>query len=203
MSLFLKNSNKKSSDYNNCHAIDPSIKFYTPEILLDALVINDIASNLTEDSRFLVFGLGHDSCMWFNLCPNTCFVEHNPKYINKALEYIPKANIVHCKYKGISVWNSFGMTEERLSSLPMPPELEGAEPFDVILIDGPTGYNFFLSGRMLPCYWAMKHFSQPGTLVYIDDSERKLESYCIDRFFKGKVSQSFPSRDGCVKIAME
>ncbi|NDC96060.1 hypothetical protein EB118_26505 [bacterium] len=36
---------------------------------------------------------------------------------------------------------------------------------------------------------------QPGTSIYVDDSERKLESMCIERYLKSKLTKVFYERE--------
>lgn len=41
------------------------MNFYNSNIQLDKKVINDVFSNITPDTKMLVFGLGYDSKMWY------------------------------------------------------------------------------------------------------------------------------------------
>lgn len=140
--------------------------------------------------------------MWFNTCPNTYFVEHNDRYIKKSRAYIPDDHIIKCSYKNITLCKSKSLSDQQLVDYPMPERLLELTPFDMILIDGPTGYRFYLPDRLLPCYWAGKYLSRPGTLVYLDDTHRDLESYCVRRFLKNQVVKTFPGREGCTKIIL-
>ena len=51
---------------------------------LDKKVINDIFLNFNDNTKFLVFGLGYDSKMWYHGNKNTYFVENNKKYVVKG-----------------------------------------------------------------------------------------------------------------------
>jgi len=55
--------------------------------------------------------------------------------------------------------------------------------------------------RLIPFYWS-NLLSKPGTLIYIDDSSRKLESYCIKKYFNDNIKEIFLNRNKCTKIFM-
>ena len=176
------------------------MKFYNKNIQLDIKVINDIEKNTTESTRTLIIGLGYDSKMWYNLNPNTYFVENNEEYIKLNEKDIPLNNIIKYNYdKNINVYNSFNLDDNKLLDYNIPKKLLELGPFDIILIDGPEGWNGESPGRLIPCYWAMKYLSK-NSIIYIDDANRKLESYCIDRFFKDNEKKYFQQRNGCCKI---
>lgn len=44
------------------------------------------------------------------------------------------------------------------------------------------------SGQLILSYWS-KFLSKSGTLIYIDDSNRKLENYCIKKFYNNKFKK--------------
>jgi len=75
-------------------------------------------------------------------------------------------------------------------------------PYDIILIDGPEEYTLESPGRRLPCFWTKHFLSKPGTLVYLDDVKRQLESFCIKTYFNDNKKLFFPNRLGCCKILM-
>ena len=64
----------------------------------------------------------------------------------------------------------------------------GSTRWDIILIDGPAGYEPDKPGRSLPIYWAHK-YSDPHTHIFVDDYERPLEREYCD-FFLGKARAS-------------
>ena len=80
-------------------------------------------------------------------------------------------------------------------------KLKNLAPFDIIIVDGPEGYSNEKPGRLIPCYWSTL-LSKKGTIIYIDDANRKLENYCINKFFTDKEKQIFNERDKCTKIFM-
>ena len=72
-------------------------------------------------------------------------------------------------------------------------------PFDIIIVDGPEGYSLEKPGRLIPCYWTTM-LSKPGTIVYVDDANRELETFCIKKYFKDYPKKIFNKRNKCVKI---
>jgi hypothetical protein len=176
--------------------------YYNAKIQTTRVVIDEIATNSYPDKKMLVFGLGYDSNLWYNLTgKNTYFVEDNQAYIdlNKSIE---SSHILHHVYKGITVPSSFKLSDSAIEAFPMPSELARLAPFDLIYIDGPTGWNPNCPGRLLPMYWSKNFLSKEGTLVYIDDCKRPLETYCIDKFFKENVKEFFDVGQGCMKIIL-
>lgn len=176
-------------------------KYYNPKIQTSLNIIKEIINETRSktNAKMLVFGLGYDSPLWSNLTNNnTFFVENNNEYV-KLNDSIDKDKIIIFDYKGITVESSFGMTDEEIENFQIPQKIIDSGPYDVIFIDGPPGYRNDLPGRLLPIYWSKKLLSKNGT-IYIDDSKRKLEAYCIDRFFENNNITYLNERDGCVKI---
>jgi hypothetical protein len=142
-------------------------------------------------------------------------IQHHDKYIKAVIDkedfskikdsnwhftansYISHTHIIHYEYL-TTCETSF---DAELHTFQVPTTLTNEAPFDIILIDGPEGYRKDKPGRLLPCYWATL-LSKPGTIVYIDDSSRELEKYCIQKFFGNKVKEIFPEREECTKLYM-
>jgi glucuronoxylan 4-O-methyltransferase len=174
------------------------MEFYNSKIQLDKKVIDDVFSNLKNDTKMLVFGLGYDSKMWYEgNNKNTYFIENKKEYIDLNLNDIPMNNIINYQYN-TSVEKSFKLTDNEIIKYEIPDKLKKLSPFDIIIIDGPEGYSNQTPGRLIPCYWATL-LSKKGTIIYIDDSRRHLENYCINKYFQDKEKQIFNERDGCVK----
>jgi hypothetical protein len=175
------------------------MEFYNSKIQLDRRVINDIFSNFKKDTKLLVFGLGYDSKMWYEgNNKNTYFVENKKEYIDLNIKNIPIDNIIQYNYD-ITVESSFKLTDNDIMKYKINNKLKELAPFDIIIIDGPEGYSNTKPGRLIPCYWSTL-LSKQGTIVYIDDANRKLENYCINKFFLNKEKKYFIERDGCIKI---
>lgn len=182
-----------------------NIPNYNDKIQLDQAIIKDIFSYFSDNPKFLMFGCGHDTKMWAEANPNTYFVESNPKYINLARQSVASENLIPVKYN-TTVSKSLLMTDEEIAGHPVPAKIATEAPYDIVLIDGPAGYTSGRPGRLMPCFWA-KLFTKEGSLVYVDDSHRNLESYAIQKFFADKhkivnVDKDYGKKSGgrCTKI---
>jgi hypothetical protein len=195
---------KKSKEYYESYKnsfIKKFNQFINPNIQISKKVIADILMNC-ENKKMLVFGLGYDSDLWYNSTnKNTFFVEDNPKYIalNKNID---ANNIIYYQYKGINVKNSLKLTEEQIDGIKPPEEIIALAPFDIILIDGPTGFDDGCPGRLLPIFWSKKYLSKQGTLVYVDDASRNLEKKCINKYWLNNTKLYFKDRLGSMKISV-
>ncbi len=175
------------------------MEFYNENIQLSKKVIEDVFSNFTSNTKMLVFGLGFDSKMWYNGNKHTYFIENKEKYINLNINDIPRSNIIKYEYKNINVKNSFKISDDDIKKYVIPEEITNIGPFDIIIIDGPEGFNSKKPGRLIPYYWA-SILSKKGTIIYGDDCSRELEKYSINKFFKDKEKVFNKERHGCVKI---
>jgi hypothetical protein len=176
-------------------------KYYDKRIQTDKVIINDIANEVYEkNKKMLVFGLGYDSNLWYNLTNgNTFFVEDNKEYIEKNKD-ISDDKIIQYTYQGITVKSSFNMTDEQIHSFIIPDKIIKNAPYDIIYIDGPNGYTQDKPGRLLPIFWSRTILSKPDSLVYIDDCKRPLETMCVNKYFSDYKKSIINVRDGCMKI---
>ena len=177
------------------------MNYYNNNIQLDKKVIEDVFANITPNTKMLVFGLGYDSKMWYEgNNKNTYFIENNDKYIELNKNHIPLNNIIKYNYKTTS-GSSLKLNNNEIRKFNIPNKILKFAPFDIIIIDGPEGFNTKKPGRLIPSYWS-KFLSKSGTLIYVDDSNRKLENYCIKKFYNNKFKKIFRERNGCTKIHM-
>lgn len=175
------------------------MEYYNSNIQLDKDVIDDVFKNITHQTKMLVFGLGYDSKMWYEgNHKNTFFIENNDKYIELNKDDIPTDNIIKYHYT-TTCSSSVKLSDNKINTFEIPEKIVNQSPFDIIIIDGPRGYSLIDPGRLIPCYWTTL-ISKPGTLVYIDDSKRYLENYCIEKYFKDNVKEEFMARNKCTKI---
>ena len=174
------------------------MEYYNSKIQIDKDVILDIFTEITPNTKMLVFGLGYDSKMWYEgNNKNTFFIENNDKYITLNSD-IHSDNIIKYDYK-TSCSSSMELTDDEIKEFTIPEKIMNEAPFDIIIIDGPEGWSPKTPGRLIPCYWS-KIISKPGTIIYIDDANRKLENFCIQKYFKHSRITEFNKRDKCVKI---
>jgi len=175
------------------------MEFYNSKIQIDKKVIEDVFSNFKSDTKLLVFGLGYDSKMWYEgNNKNTYFVENKKEYIDLNINDIPMDNIIQYDYKTL-VETSFNLTDSDIKKYELNDRLKSLGPFDIIIIDGPEGYDDKKPGRLIPFFWSTL-LSKKETIIYADDANRKLENYCINKFFSNKKMKIFNERDKCVKI---
>ncbi len=178
-------------------------KYYKNEIQLTKSVINDILDNIIDkNKKVLVFGLGYDSLMWYkaNGEKDIWFVESNDSYIKLNKDINPKY-IIKYEYKHVSVKRSFVMKNSLIKSLAIPDELIKNGPYDLILIDGPWGGKSIAPGRLLPVYWSTNLLSKPETIIYLDDTNRELETFLIDKYLKNyKIIKKYSERLGTISF---
>ena len=169
---------------------------YNSKIQLDINVIDDIIQNSSLNKKMLVFGLGYDSKLWNNIA-NTYFVENKDEYIQLNSDI---NNIIKYDYKNINVEQSLNLTDDEISNYKIPDELINNGPYDIILVDGPEGWANNKPGRLLPIYWSINFLSKKDTIIYIDDINRELETYCVNKFCNNFKQELFKGRNGCIKL---
>jgi hypothetical protein len=178
--------------------------YYKNEIQLTKEVINDILDQIiNKNKKVLVFGLGYDSLMWYkaNGEKNIWFVESKDEFI-KLNKNIDSKYIIKYEYKHVSVKRSFVMKDSLIKSLEIPKQLLENGPYDLILIDGPWGGKPIAPGRLLPVYWSTCLLSKPETFIYLDDTNRELETYLINKYLKDyKVIKKYNERLGSICFA--
>lgn len=171
---------------------------YNKKIQTSLKVIKDVANN-SKNKKMLVFGLGYDSDLWFNLTnKNTFFIEDNDDYI-KINKNIPSEYIAKYFYN-TKVKNSYKLTDDDLNKYKVPEKILKNAPFDIIYVDGPNGFSSDKPGRVIPYWWSKNKLSKKGTIIYGDDFGRKLESYCIHKFFKDDKKKQIDENIPCCKI---
>jgi hypothetical protein len=175
------------------------MEYYNQNIQIDKSVINDIFSNITPTTKMLVFGLGYDSKMWYlGNNKNTFFVENNDDYINLNKNDIDPSNIIKYDYK-TRCDTCTKLSDDEIKQFEIPTRLRDLAPFDIILVDGPEGWAPHTPGRLISSYWSTQ-LASLGTIIYIDDSSRPVEQYCVNKFFNNKIKHIFPERLQCTKI---
>jgi hypothetical protein len=120
-----------------------------------------VARLLAEPGSLLVFGLGHDSALWWRCVEErAAFVEDDPRFVAMApalatvlLYDFPSRTGVWCEVPEI------------------PPLIDRA--WDYVLVDGPRGYNQSCPGRQIPIAWASRLARRS---IFVHDSQRRWES---------------------------
>ena len=192
---------KHSVNYLNEYLLNKYNQYLHSNIQLAKPVIKDILNNC-ENKKMLVFGLGYDSALWYKATnKNTYFIENNQKYIDLN-KNINNNNVIFYQYNFITVELSLNLTDDKINMFKIPQKLLELAPFDIILVDGPNGYDKNCPGRLLPLYWSKKYLSKEGTIIYVDDATRVLEKNCINKYFIDNVKVYFRDRLGTMKINM-
>ena len=137
--------------------------------------------------NMLVFGVGRDSIIWNTVNENgyTLFVEHDRRWANSIVQQIPDINTIIYEYETtcdpeLPIHEQPPINEKELFTHPMPKEL-AEKSWDIILIDGPTGFNSECPGRMLPIYWS-SIISDSSCDIFIDDYSRPIEFTYTNKF---------------------
>ena len=194
----VKNSKEYVSNIPNI-ILENYKQFINSNIQIAKPVISDILL-CCQNKKMLVFGLGYDSKLWYNATnKNTYFVENNQQYIDLN-KNIDSNNIIFYQYNGITVESSLNLTDDKIDMFKIPQKLLELAPFDIILVDGPSGNNNKCPGTLLPIYWSKKYLSKEGTIIYVDDSTRGLEKKCINKYFADNKKIYFKYKLGTIKI---
>lgn len=154
-----------------------------PRVQLAHSVIHDIVYEIQrrQNSRVLVFGLGFDTPIWKEAARNSScsviFVEENPQFI--ALNSHTMMVYVSASAWGTKVDKGHLVDDSELCEIP---DCLASLKFDVILVDGPTGYSPTSPGRQGSIWWSSQ-LCAPGGVIYIDDAHRPIESKSVERYF--------------------
>ncbi|XP_052200994.1 glucuronoxylan 4-O-methyltransferase 3-like [Diospyros lotus] len=157
--------------------------------------------------NFLVFGLGHDSVMWtaLNHGGRIVFLEEDKSWIDQISRQLPSLESYHvvydtkvsdadqlmeigrkeeCKVVGDPRFSKCGLALKGL-----PNEVYDIE-WDLIMVDGPTGYHDAAPGRMGAIYTAglmARNREQGETDVFVHNVDRTVE----DKFSKAFLCEGY------------
>ncbi|XP_061338740.1 arabinogalactan O-methyltransferase 1-like [Gastrolobium bilobum] len=166
----------------------------------------DVLKSLGRPSKFLVFGLGHDSLMWasFNPGGTTLFLEEDPKWVQTILKDAPslrahtvryrtqlrEANALLSSYRSEPACSPSkaylrGNEACKLALQNLPDEVYETE-WDMIMIDAPKGYFAEAPGRMAAVFsaavMARNRKGSGVTHVFLHDVDRKVEKVYAEEF---------------------
>lgn len=130
----------------------------------------------------LVFGCGNDSHFWekANRDGTTAFLEDNPRWVAAARTRLATATVHSVRYDTrLPEWRSLLDKPSQLA-MDLPVEI-GSRRWDVILVDGPAGYDDSQPGRMKSIY-AAAQLVAPGGHVFVHDCERPAEQAFAERY---------------------
>jgi glucuronoxylan 4-O-methyltransferase len=168
------------------------------DVQLEAQELDPIIAAIRKrpGCALLVFGCGRDSFFWerVNRGGTTAFLEDNPEWAADARAKLATATVHVVEYgTRVSEWRRL-LDDPSARAMDLPAEI-GSRRWDVILVDGPAGYDDKQPGRMKSID-AASCLVAPGGCVFVHDCERPVEqaftSRCLgdDRVFlevKGKA----------------
>ncbi len=141
-----------------------------------------VGSAIRRGSNVLVFGLGNDSSLWrgLNKGGRTVFLENNGDWFHKVTSESPhlEAYLVDYTTRRRS-WRELMDDPARLEMVL--PEACRSTRWDLVLVDGPTGWGEDTPGRMQSIY-AAAHLVRPGGDVFVHDAEREVEAVYARRW---------------------
>lgn len=146
-----------------------------------------------ESCNALIFGAGNDSIIWNTVNQgHTLFIEHDAKWANSIAAKVPGINIVSYDYNTqcdpkLAIHEQPAIDELSLMAHPVPKEITERK-WDVILIDGPTGFDSNCPGRMLPIYWSST-LAHDACDIFVDDYSRPIEFSYTNKFLFHKYNR--------------
>jgi glycosyltransferase involved in cell wall biosynthesis len=132
--------------------------------------------------RLLVFGCGHDSSFWekANAGGTTAFLEDDPEWLSTARSKLTRSIAEKVQYRTrVADWPAqLDAGDDLLLDLP---ESIKSRQWDVIVVDGPTGYRDDLPGRAESIVTA-RSLVAPGGKIFVHDCDRPLEREFCARY---------------------
>jgi hypothetical protein len=153
-------------------------------IILEVEEMRAIAKEILAKPRtsLLVFGCGNDSAFWekVNRGGTVAFLEDDPRWAAETQKKLGTA-AVHVVDYGTKrrQWRELLDDPSRLT-MELPREIETTR-WDVILVDGPAGFDDERPGRMKSIY-AASRLVAPGGRVFVHDCERQVEDEFASRY---------------------
>lgn len=140
--------------------------------------------------NILVYGLGNDSFLYHFINKNgyTLFIEDNKEWIEKIGEKYGYLNYEYFNFPttvGKSLFTKFSST----ISTPF----INQKDWDIIIVDGPSGYDKDNPGTEIPIKESANHFksSSKNIDVFIHDINRVLENSACNKFFENIKRENY------------
>lgn len=165
------------------------------KILLSTEQLKIISETLRRKTpcKVLIFGLGNDSLFWSGLNRGgvTVFIEDNKDWFEKItrLSNAINAFLVHYDTQKKD-WKMF-LENTYLLNMTLPDDIE-KEKWDVIFIDGPSGWKDHQPGRMKSIVLASRLIGKPGD-IFVHDCDREVEDAFCNKFL-GKDNLKMENR---------
>jgi glucuronoxylan 4-O-methyltransferase len=149
---------------------------------LDGALLHDVEIEAiiaaVEDrpgGSLLVFGCGNDSLLWerVNSAGRTVFIEHHPQWAADVSATIRSDVVLVSYWTQRAQWAELLDQPERLG-MDLPSTVRNHK-WDVVFVDGPTGFDDDTPGRMQSIVEASRLVSAGG-MVFVHDCERPVEA---------------------------
>lgn len=134
--------------------------------------------------RLVVFGLGNDTVFWslLNEGGDTVFLEDNEFWIRRITQRMPGITAYLVEYNTRRTDRKKLLESPDLLQMSLPDEIQ-TKKWDVVVVDGPAGYDDNTSGRMKSIYTASK-LVKDGDDVFVHDCNREIEDVYCNTFLK-------------------
>ncbi|WP_045224044.1 hypothetical protein [Methyloterricola oryzae] len=150
--------------------------------------------------KLLVFGLGNDSKFWHavNKGGETVFLENHPGWLEKVVGAAPYIQAYLVNYDTrLRDWRELMAVPDRLA-LELP-EAVLKQQWDVVLVDGPRGWNDQMPGRMKSIFEASRLVAPDGD-IFVHDCEREVEdAYCNHFLGPENLELELPAEIGTLR----
>lgn len=133
--------------------------------------------------RLLVFGCGNDSAFWeaANAGGETAFLEDNQAWAAMAQAALRAAKVYLVAYEThLSQWRDLLDSPDQLK-MQLPAEIASRQ-WDVILVDGPAGYDPSSTPGRMKAIYAASCLVAPNGQVFVHDTERDAEAAYAARY---------------------
>jgi glucuronoxylan 4-O-methyltransferase len=171
-------------------------------ILLSTQQLKVISETIKKKApcRLLVFGLGNDSLFWSNINRGgvTIFIEDDKDWFRKITDKSKgiKACLINYGTKRTD-WKKY-LEDTSLLDTTLPGDIE-QEKWDVILVDGPSGWNDETPGRMKSIFLSSRLIKIPGD-IFVHDSEREIEDIYSNKFLgKENLQMEYGAQNGFLR----
>ena len=182
--LNMKAENDEESNEENVEPVTPKTRNSTislpPGTQMAKEQVAAILKVLPKAGNLLVWGLGNDSPFWHEKTKGkVIFIEPKGLWYDKIKHKFPYLEAYTVKYttdiedsfdkykNNSDIWSDLDLRAE------LPPVVNKT-PWDVIIVDAPTGYKKGTPGRYQSIYTSSL-IAHNGTHIFVDDFERKVE----------------------------